>query len=162
MFITKNDLKLINGGYLVTEHNIPVYHKEFVELQNEAHYLINLAEKVKLANFNEVKPDSFLDLVEKTKNELANTSQVTYVENKKQDDVPTIDTLVKEAINWVNTNNINDKNDKVNHIMQKYNLLNEFETFGLYFSQETIVKLEKVYTISDILQAIIILEPHLD
>jgi hypothetical protein len=44
-FLKNNELQLVNGGYLVTGET-PVNHEEYVQLQKEAHYLVNLANTV--------------------------------------------------------------------------------------------------------------------
>ena len=53
------------------------------------------------------------------------------------------------------------QNQYINNLMQKFNLLKEYEDFGLYFSKDKIVTLSKIYTVDEITAAITILEPNL-
>ena len=43
--------------------------------------------------------------------------------------------------------------DKVNEFMNEFNVINDVETVGDYFS-EGVVKLNKIYTVADILAAV--------
>jgi hypothetical protein len=45
------------------------------------------------------------------------------------------------------------KVEKINQFLQQFNVINEFETFGLFFDQE-IVKLGNIYTMAEITTAV--------
>jgi hypothetical protein len=45
------------------------------------------------------------------------------------------------------------KVNKVNNFLQQFTVLHDFETFGLFFTQD-IVKLNKIYTVAEIKQAV--------
>jgi hypothetical protein len=164
VFATKKDLTLKNGGYLVlnNEQETPVYHQKFVALQQEAHYLVNLAGKVKNVDFSTKKVTTFAEVVESVKKEMA-TKTRSYVETPKEVSQPLTLQLKDEALAWLNYQTQGSKSEKVNKIMQKFDLLSEFEEFGLYFSTSEIVKIEgnRLYSIAEILEAVNILEPHL-
>lgn len=161
-FLTKADLELKNGGYLVTtEGQVPVNHEEFLTLQKEAHYLVNLANTVRATDF-EVKDVITFESVVKQVTEKLNDEKRTYVNAPEAAKTPTLDKLQKEALAWLGNKADEGKVEKLNRIMQKFNIIAEFEEFGLYFSTDKIVKLQALYTLEQIVEAVTTLEPHLD
>lgn len=160
-FLNKETVVVNNAGYLVSKtDNTPVNHEEFVKIQQEAKYLVSLADKVKVADFKGKTPDNYSAIVQQVAKDLANDQRV-YVKKSEKIETPITDSLQKEALAWLNNKGNEAKTEKLNRIMQKYNTLKDFEDFGLYFT-DGIVKLTKIYTIQDILDAVTILEPHLD
>lgn len=159
-FLKNNELQLVNGGYLVTGET-PVNHTEYVNLQKEAHYLVNLANTVRATNF-EVKEAITFDQVVKQVTLGLNNEKRTYVDAPKATATPTLDKLQKEALAWLGNKENEGKTEKLNRIMQKFNIIAEFEEFGLYFSTDKIVKLQALYTLEQIVEAVTTLEPHLD
>lgn len=161
-FLKNNELELVNGGYLVaTEGQVPVNHKEFVQLQKEAHYLVNLANTVRSTNFEVKEAITFDDVVKQVTLKL-NDEKRTYVTVPEAEKTPTLDKLQKEALAWLSNVDGERKAEKLNRILQKFNILAEFEEFGLYFSTDKIVKLQALYTLEQIVEAVTTLEPHLD
>jgi len=162
IFVKKENLKTINGGYLVNETDTPVNHESFIQLQKEAHALFLISEKVKISDFSEKKSANFKSIVAEVTADLNKNSSKKYIDAPKEPNTKTGDLLVKEAMAWIDFKKEEFKLDKVNSIMQKFNLISEFEEFGLYFNTEKINKLEKIYSIKEILGFVKILEPHLD
>lgn len=161
-FLKKENLDLVNGGYLVEKGtNTPVYNADFVKLQTEALYLIRLSERVKTANFENKKLDNFNDLKNEVTKSIIEEKIVQYVNVNNEPKLKIRDELAKEALTWLNYQKLKNNADSVNDKMQNFNLLLEFEKFGLYFSEDKIVKLTQIFTIEEIKNAIIILEPHL-
>ena len=81
-FLKKNDLLLVNGGYLVSnikKEQMPVNHDQFVQKQKEAHALITLANKVKTADFTIKIPVTFEQLRQEVTKEINEQEQKTYV-----------------------------------------------------------------------------------
>lgn len=162
VFVKKSELKLVNGGYLVSTNNeTPVFHAEFVQLQKEAHYLVSLANAVSVADFQGKKAASFNDIVQSVTT-ILNNERRTFVESPKAVATPTIDKLQKEALAWLGNQQNEQKTEKLNRILQKFNAIAEFEEFGLYFSTDEIVKLQALYSLEQIVEAVTVLEPHLD
>jgi hypothetical protein len=159
VFVTKQQLVLKNGGYLVA-NEVPVNHDEFVNLQNEARYLVSLAEKVKNTDFTVKTVKTFSEVVNEVKNQL-NSEKKTYVTKPESVSTPITDSLKNEALEWLRFQNEGTKSEKLNNILQKFNLISEFEEFGLYFSTDKIVKLNKIYSVEEIVDAVKVLEPHL-
>lgn len=161
-FLKNNELELVNGGYLVsTEGQTPVNHDEFVTLQKEAHYLVSLADKVRATDF-EVKEAITFDSVVREVTEKLNDEKRVYVEKATAQATPTLDALQKEALAWLVNKKDEGKTEKLNRIMQKFNVIAEFTEFDLYFSTDKIVKLQALYSLEEILEAVTTLEPHLD
>ena len=160
--VKKDELAVINGGYLVEKGtDVPVNHPEFVKLQQEAHYLVNLANTVRATDFEVKEPVTFESVVAKVKAKLADESR-QFVAKPEAPARKITDTLAQEALGWLDFQKSESKAEKINKIMQKFNTLAEFEEFGLYFSFDGIVKLKELYSLEQIIEAITTLEPHLD
>ena len=159
-FLTKAELELKNGGYLTSKDGDAVNHPEFVKLQQEAHYLVNLANTVRATNFEVKEPITFEQVVAKVTEQLNDEKRV-YVKEPKEVKQDLTDKLAKEALAWVGFQTSKTKTEKLNRILQKYNVIAEFEEFGLFFSQG-IVKLKELYTLDQIIEAVTTLEPHIN
>ena len=161
-FLKNGDLELKNGGYLVAgKEETPVNHEEFVQLQKEAHYLVNLANTVRATDFEVKEAITFDDVVKQVTLKL-NDEKRTYVNVPEAEKTPTLDALQKEALAWLGNKDGERKAEKLNRILQKFNILVDFESFGLYFTTDKIVKLQKLYTVEEIKEAVITLEPFLE
>lgn len=159
-FLTKEQVELKNGGYLTSKDGVAVNHDEFVKLQTEAHYLVNLANTVRATDFTVKEPITFEQVVEKVKAQLNDEKRV-YVQKPAEVKRKLTDQLAEEALAWVGFQKDQTKAEKLNRILQKFNVIAEFEEFGLYFS-DGIVKLKELYTLEQIIEAVTTLEPHLD
>ena len=161
-FLKNGELELVNGGYLVSkEGQTPVNHEEFVQLQKEAHYLINLANTVRATDFEVKEAITFDDVVKQVTLKL-NDEKRTYVNVPEAEKTPTLDKLQKDALAWLSNKDGERKVEKLNRILQKFNILAEFSEFGLYFSTDKIVKLQALYSLEQVVEAVTTLEPHLD
>ena len=159
-FLKNNELELVNGGYLVTGET-PVNHTEFVNLQKEAHYLVNLANTVRATDFQVKEAITFDSVVKQVTLDLNNEKR-TYVNAPIAAPTPTLDKLQKEALAWLGNKENEGKTEKLNRIMQKFNVLADFESFGLYFTTDKIVKLQALYSLEQVIEAVTTLEPFLD
>ena len=61
--------------------------------------------------------------------------------------------LVDEALAWIDFDKKSSKTEKVNKFLQQFNVINEFEEIGLFFEDE-IVKIDKIYTMKEIIEAV--------
>jgi hypothetical protein len=152
-FLNITQLKLVNGGYLSNEDNKPVYHKEFVDLQNHAHYIITFANLAKTKNFKETKADSLLELRQEVFDFINKTNKVIYVNTPEKPKLKLTDSLKEEALAFMEFNKEKNNVNKVNEFLQQFNLLEEAEEFGLFF-EDNIVKLNNIYTIDNIIEAV--------
>lgn len=152
-FLTKGDLDLVKGGYLVNKSTeTPVYNAEFVRLQERAEYLVTFAQVAKGKNFNAVKVDNIED-VKNEVSKLLEQKNVTYVSKPETVEMPMTSKLKEEAMSFINFKSEGSNVDKVNNFLQEFNTLKEFEEFGLFF-REGVVKLNKIYTLEEVVEAV--------
>ena len=153
IFVKKSELVLVNGGYVVTgEKQTPVYNENFIAVQKHAEWVVTFAEKAKGKDFVGKVADSIEDVKAEVRKALSK-SDVKYVEAPKEVVRKLTDELQKEALNFCKYNSEVSKTDKINKFLQQFNIIQEFEEFGLYF-EENICKLNKIYTIEEIVKAV--------
>lgn len=152
-FLKKDQLQLINGGYLSNKENSPVFNQEFYTAQQHAEYIITFAEMAKDKDFVGKKADSIEGLKTEVLEFLNKNKSITFVENPKEVKKPTHEKLASEALAFVNFQESSNKVDKMNNFLQQFKILKEFEDFGLFFEEE-IVKLNHIYTMKDVIEAV--------
>lgn len=153
-FLKKGEVQLINGGYLSNKEGKPVNNYEFVDAQLHAEYIITFAEMAKGKDFKGKKADTVQDLREEVQAALSKKNPVTYVPKPTEVVRPVTDSLAKEALAFMDYADSMSKAEKINQFMQQFNILNDFEQFGLFFDQD-IVKLNNIYTVEQIKEAVI-------
>ena len=84
---------------------------------------------------------------------LQDIADVEYVKLPKKVNRELTDKLQEEAMAFIKFNSELSKAEKVNKFLQSFNTLNEFETFGLFFTED-IVKLPKIYTMKEVIVAV--------
>lgn len=153
-FLKKDQVSLINGGYLSDNEGTPIYNKDFVNAQLHAEYVITFAEKAKDKDFIGKKADS----LEEFKNEvnvLLYGSKVTeFVKAPKAPKKELGDKLKQEALDFVNFQSKSDETDKINNFLSHFEIISEFEEFGLYFKSQ-IIKLNKIYSMKEVISAVV-------
>ena len=150
-FISKNELELKNGGYLYGKGS-PVTNADFVNAQILAHKVVTLADIMKGKNTKGTKPYTAAEAWAELNKRLAkqDVEYVKVVEPYKGD----LNTqLEDEALKFVDQQIAKDNAVKVNKYMQNFNVLNDFEGHGLFFTEGQ-VKLEKIYTKAEITDAV--------
>lgn len=150
-FIKKDELQLINGGYLVNKEGTPVSHDTFVYLQNRAHYIATFAKHAKGKDFKGKEAYSLQQLKNVINEELYSKKSISFIESPKSPVGKLTTQLKNEALAFMDFQEGKSKIDKINEFMQEFALLAEFEEFGLFFTED-IVKLNKIYTIEEILE----------
>lgn len=153
IFVKSSDLKLVNGGYCVVgKEETPVFNADFIAVQKHAEWVITFAEKAKGKDFEGKKADSIADVKAEVAKALA-SKKLQYVTppTKVKGDLTT--KLQAEALAFINFNGETTKVEKINEFLQGFNILNEFENFGLFFTQD-IVKLSKIYTMQEVVDAV--------
>lgn len=153
-FVKNSELTLVNGGYLSTtaDGNPPVTNAEFVAAQKRAEYVCTFAELAKGKNFKGVEVDSLDGLRAEVAKKLA-SQDTAYVKAPKKVAREITDKLAAEAKAFMNFTDESSKVEKINKFLQEFNIINEFETFGLFF-EDGIVKLNKIYTMKEITTAV--------
>lgn len=152
VFLKKEEVTLLNGGYLSTKEGNPVFHAGFFEAQKHAEYIVTFAKMAKDKDFNGKPADNLLAFKAEVLDVLA-TKDTSYIEAPKKVKRELTEKLANEALAFMEYTEESSKVEKVNAFLQQFNVLKEFEEFGLFFGQD-IVKLNKIYTIKEIVKAV--------
>ena len=153
IFVKKEELTLVNGGYVVTGKNeTPVYNEQFITVQKHAEWVVTFAEKAKGKDFVGKQADSIADVKAEVIKALASKG-VEYVKGPKNVKQDLTEKLKEEALAFIKFQGESSKTEKINKFLQQFNVIQEFEEFGLYF-EEDICKLNKIYTIEEIVAAV--------
>lgn len=153
IFVKKEELTLVNGGYVVTkEKETPVFNTEFIAVQKHAEWVVTFAEKAKGKDFVGKVPDSIESVKEEVRKALSSKG-VEYVKAPKKVKQDLTEKLQEEALAFIKYQGESSKTEKINKFLQQFNIIQEFEEFGLYF-EEDICKLNKIYTIEEIVKAV--------
>lgn len=153
IFVKKEELTLVNGGYVVTGKNeTPVYNEQFITVQKHAEWVVTFAEKAKGKDFVGKVPDSIESVKEEVRKALSSKG-VEYVKAPKKVKQDLTEKLQEEALAFIKYQGESSKTEKINKFLQQFNIIQEFEEFGLYF-EEDVCKLNKIYTIEEIVAAV--------
>lgn len=153
IFVKKEELTLVNGGYVVTGKNeTPVYNEQFITVQKHAEWVVTFAEKAKGKDFVGKVPDSIESVKEEVRKALSSKG-VEYIKAPKKVKQDLTEKLQEEALAFIKYQGESSKTEKINKFLQQFNIIQEFEEFGLYF-EEDICKLNKIYTIEEIVKAV--------
>lgn len=153
-FLKLNEVTLNPAGYLVsTTTDKPVTHKEFVEQQKRAHYVVKLAEAIKDKNFKPCKVDDLDAITKQVQADIDATSVLNYVTAPEKPVSAVNDEMVQFALDFAAYGDAKEQTNKINTFMQTFNAINGVQSVGDYFS-EGLVKLNKIYTIAEILEAV--------
>lgn len=152
-FIKAGALQLLNGGYLSNADENPVFNADFVKAQFHAEYIVTFAEMAKGKDFVGKKANSLETLRAEVSERLSGTRATEFVSKPSAIKRPTQDNLAKEALAFMDFQENTSKVEKINRFMQQFIILKEFEDFGLFF-EEDVCKLNKIYTVKEILKAV--------
>jgi hypothetical protein len=154
-FVKKGELTLVNGGYLSIGKKgevIPVSNVAFEEVQKHAEYIVTFAKLAKGKDFVGKAPETLGALVEEVQRELAKKDTV-YVAIPAMPARSINDQFAAEALAWHNGGKEQKKAQLINEYMQQFNVIQEFEEFGLFFN-DGVAKLNKIYTVEEITAAV--------
>ena len=153
IFVKKEELTLVNGGYVVTGKNeTPVYNEQFITVQKHAEWVVTFAEKAKGKDFVGKQADSIADVKAEVIKALSSKG-VEYIKAPKKVKQDLTEKLQEEALAFIGYQEDVTKNEKVNNFLNKFNSIAEWEDFGLFFESD-IVKLNKIYTMKEIIEAV--------
>lgn len=151
-FLKSDQVQLINGGYLSSNEGKPVNNADFVQAQKRAEYVCTFAKLAKGKTFKASKVDSLEALKAEVAAELA-TKDTTYVDVPEKFVKELSNQLADEAKKFMENQDEISKVEKINSFLQEFNVLNEFEEFGLFF-EDGIVKLNKIYSLEEVVNAV--------
>lgn len=153
-FLKSSELSLNPANYLVsTKTDKPVTHVAFVEQQKRAHYVVKLSAALEGKNFKACKIDDLDAIVRKVQAEIDATDVRNYVTPPSKPTSAVQEELVKFALDFASYGEDKAKADRINTFMQSFNAITGVEEVGDYFS-EGLVKLNKIYTIAEVLEAV--------
>ena len=95
----------------------------------------------------------FLSDLEAEVKALLATKQKTFVSKPTEVKKPLTAQLAEEAMAFMTFQENSGKVDKINSFLQQFEVISEFEEFGLFFESD-IVKLNKIYTMKEIVDAV--------
>lgn len=157
-FLTSKEVSLNPAGYLVnTKTNKPVTHSAFVEQQRKAEYTIRLADAVKDKTFTAPKLDSIDAIRAEVMSAINSKSIKEYVAAPTKPVSKVNEELVDYALKFVAFEEDTKNAEKINKIMSEFDAMEAIESVGDYFS-EGLVKLNKIYTVAEVLSAVQALE----
>lgn len=152
-FLKAGQISLVNGGYVVTtDGEKPVSNKAFIQAQTRAEYVCTFAQLAKGKDFKGKRPDSLTDLENEVRANLA-TKKKLFVSKPEVVEQSLTAQLKEEALSFINFQENSSKADSINAFLQEFTVLAEFDEFGLFF-EEDIVKLNKLYTIEEVVEAV--------
>ena len=151
-FLKQSEVKLVDGGYLVDSKKNPISNKDFEIAQQSAHYIVTFAKLAKTKNFTTTKVDTLEELKAEVTRILKDKT-VKFVEAKNPELGELNLKLKAEAMNFMEAVDNAEKAEKVNAFLQQFAILKEFQEFGLFFT-EGIVKLDKIYSLEEIIEAV--------
>lgn len=152
-FLTSSEVFVVKG-YLSSKSDkvSPVFNKALVDAQKHAEYVVTFAEKAKGKDFVGKPADSIADLRAEVYKSLSKNA-TEYVKAPEKVEKSLHKQLADEALSFIKYDKELSKVDKVNKFLQQFNTVQEFEEVGLFFEQD-IVKLNKIYTIAEIVSAV--------
>lgn len=154
-FLKSSELSLNPANYLInkkTGNPVAPINAQFIIQQQNAEYIVKLADAIKDKTFSVGKIDDLEAIKASVRASMFNDTK-TYVESPKKPVSKVNDELVKFALDFDKYNDEKTKTDKINEFMQSFNSIKDVEEVGEYFS-ESVVKLSKIYTIKEILAAV--------
>ena len=126
IFVKKNDLNLINGGYVITGKNeTPVYNEQFITVQKHAEWVVTFAEKAKGKDFIGKQADSIADVRAEVMKALANKG-VEYVKSPKKVKQDLTEKLQEEALAFIKYQG--ESLQKLKRLTSSYNNLTLFKS----------------------------------
>jgi len=154
VFVKNGELKLMNGGYVVlnSTSETPVTNEAFIKAQKHAEYIIEFAKEAKGKDFVGKKVDNLEEIMFKVKRKLSEDQQKEYLATDSKPKMEITKKLEAEALEFIKFKDKSSTNEKMNSFLQAFNVIAEFEEFGLFFSKD-IVKLNKIYTMGEIIAA---------
>jgi len=156
--ILRKEQVTLTAGYLTDFAEKLVINTDFVHAQTRAHYYITLADELSEANMENVQGENFQSVLSRTLDKLNNETNRTYVNVPTKPATPKLDAIEAECQAWMNNEDDIIAVDKINKIMQQFNIIEDFEKVGIPFTSGT-VKLNNIYSIEQITNAIKIVQP---
>lgn len=154
VFLTSSEVE-VRKGYLSSNKSAdmaPIGHSAFIEAQEEAEFVVTFAKEAKGKDFQGKDPIDLEQFRQSVINKMSKKGK-EYVAAPKKPKLDTFNKLQEDAMKMVNFDIEMDKVNQINAYMSRFDVISEFESIGLFFDQE-IVKINKIYTIEEITNAV--------
>lgn len=154
-FLNNTQVEVNAAGFVTVKgakEVTPVTNVDFIAAQKRAEYVITFANLAKGKDFEGKKADSLADLQAEVANALTQKDK-KFVSAPKKVAKKLTKQLADEALAFMKFEEDTTKVEKVNKFLQEFTIISEFEEFGLFFD-EGIVKLNKIYTMKEIIKAV--------
>lgn len=153
-FLTKEEVFVVKGYLSSDKAKVqPISNAKFIETQKHAEYVVALAEAAKGKDFKGKQADSFEDLKLEVYRALNKNSVKEYIEKPKEPTNTIGDKLKKEALDFIKYQDNLASSEKLNQFLSSFSIIDEFEEVGLFFDDE-IVKINKIYTMEEVVKAV--------
>ncbi len=153
-FLTSENLSLNPAGYLINSTtNKPVTHSDFVSQQKNAEYIVKLADAIKNKNFTCDKVDNLEEIKANVLASINAKNVKEYISAPSKPVSKANEELVKFALDFATYEEDKSKVETINKLMAQFDSIEAVESVGDYFS-EGLVKLNKIYSIDEILAAV--------
>ena len=152
-FLTNKQIELNAANYLISSNTKkPVNHIAFVAAQNQADYICRLADAIKGKTFKAGKLDDLCAIKAAVRAAMNDTKQ-SYGTAPTKPTGELTSKLADEAMAFVEFDKTKSKFEQINNVMQQFNSISDIENVGDYF-EEKVVKVARIYTISEIQAAV--------
>ena len=98
--------------------------------------------------------DSLDAIMTEVRNSISASTKVSYISSPTKPTSSVNEEMVNFALNFAKYEDEKIQAEKLNEIMQQFNKINDLEKIGDFF-QEGLVKLNKVYSIAEIQEAVV-------
>ena len=152
-FVKQKELQLLNGGYVSDKDGNPISNSDFIHAQRRAEYVVTFAKLAKGKNFTKTKVDSIKELTAEVMDAISKKNEISFVDAPKKPKLTTKTKLAEEALAFVKYGEDVEKVSQINEFLSEFEILKDFEDHGLFFD-EGVVKLNKVYTLKEVVDAV--------
>ena len=104
-------------------------------------------------NFTKTKVDSIEELTAEVMDAISKKNEISFVDAPKKPKLTTKTKLAEEALAFVKYGEDVEKVSQINEFLSEFEILKDFEDHGLFFD-EGVVKLNKVYTLKEVVDAV--------
>jgi len=152
-FLKQGEVVLINGGYLSNKNSEPICNAEFVEAQQRIEFLDKFIQEAKKHDFEGKQAENFDNFRSNFIIDFSQTKDVSFINIPTKPKSKLQDELLAETLKFVNFEHEKELAKRINYHLQRFIIIKEFEEFGLFFTND-IVKLNKIYTLEEIIKII--------
>lgn len=153
-FLTSDKVFAVKGYLSSNDKEVkPIGNVAFLQAQAHAHYVVTFAEMAKGKNFKGKEADSIEELKKEVLAKLHNNVIKEHIKEPKEPVREINAKLKEEALAFVKFEEDKENSKKINAYLDNFAIIDEFEEVGLFFD-ELIMKVDKIYTMKEIIKAV--------